>query len=146
MDEEIASLLISEKIYEKVISKSDFNKAHIAPHALKIASMFSVMSRLKASNKCDLLTKMKIYNGEDVIEKGRVKKIDIKDLRDEARDEGMKGISTRFIMKAIDNALTLFEADIMTDLGIRYEKEIAQKNSKIKLDGLPSQDGKNVQN
>ena len=50
------------------------------------------------------------------------------------------------IDKAIDNALTLFEADIMTDLGIRYEKEIAQKNSKIKLDGLPSQDGKNVQN
>ena len=50
------------------------------------------------------------------------------------------------IDKAIDNVLTLFEADIMTDLGIRYEKEIAQKNSKIKLDGLPSQDGKNVQN
>ena len=50
------------------------------------------------------------------------------------------------IDKAIDNALTLFEAEIMTDLGIRYEKEIAQKNSRIKLDGLPSQDGKNVQN
>ena len=39
-----------QKIYEKVIEKSDFNKAHIAPHALKIASMFSVMSRLKPSN------------------------------------------------------------------------------------------------
>ena len=29
---------------------------------------------------------------------------------------------------------------------IRYEKEKANKSSKIKLDGLPSQDGKNVQN
>tara|TARA_B100002052_G_scaffold46357_1_gene39193 strand:+ start:1473 stop:1760 length:288 start_codon:yes stop_codon:yes gene_type:complete len=29
---------------------------------------------------------------------------------------------------------------------IRYEKEKANKSSKIILDGLPSQDGKNVQN
>ena len=40
--------------------------------------MFSVMSRLQQSKKCDLLTKMKIYNGESIIEKGRVKKVDIK--------------------------------------------------------------------
>ena len=39
----------------------------IPPHTIKVASMFSVMSRLKDSNKCDLLTKMKIYNGEDII-------------------------------------------------------------------------------
>ena len=103
------------------------------------------------------------------------------------------------IDKAIDNALTLFKADLMTDVtlelttstfymtrrkltvtgerwkikeqykdgsvdqniiesnekdeddfilinGIRYEKKKANKCSKIKLDGLPSQDGKNVQN
>ncbi len=92
-------------IYEKILSRSDFD-AHIAPHTIKIASMFSVMSRLKASQKCDLLTKMKIYNGEDVIEKGRVKKIDIQDLREESNKEGMEGISTRFIMKSIDNALS----------------------------------------
>ena len=103
------------------------------------------------------------------------------------------------IDKAIDNALTLFKADLMTDVtlelttstfymtrrkltvtgerwkikeqykdgsvgqdiiesnekdeddfilinGIRYEKKKANKCSKIKLDGLPYQDGKNVQN
>ena len=61
------------KIYEKQLGRSDF-KAHIAPHTIKVASMFSVLSRLKPSQKCDLLTKMKIYNGEEVIEKGRVKK------------------------------------------------------------------------
>ena len=85
LDEEV-------KIYEKILAGSDFN-AHIAPHSIKIASMFSVMSRLKESQKCDTLTKMKIYNGEAIVEKGRVKKIDIKDLREEARDEGMTGIS-----------------------------------------------------
>ena len=93
------------KIYEKILGRSNFN-SHIAPHTLRVASMFSILSRLHASQKCDLLTKMKIFNGEDVVEKGRVKKIDIQDLRDEAPREGMQGISTRFIMKAIDNALS----------------------------------------
>jgi len=102
------------KIYEKQLGRSKFN-AHIAPHTIKIASMFSVMSRLQPSQKCDILTKMKIYNGEDVIEKGRVKKIDIKDLREEStNNEGMSGISTRFIMKAIDSALSDSEKNMIT--------------------------------
>ena len=105
------------KIYEKQLSRSDFS-AHIAPHTIKVASMFSVMSRLKQSQKCDIITKMKIYNGEDVIEKGRVKKIDIKDLREEAREEGMNGISTRFIMKSIDNALTSADKPLITPVSI----------------------------
>ena len=107
-----------QKIYEKVIRRSDFNKAHIAPHAIKIASMFSVMSRLKPSNKCDLLTKMKIYNGEAIIEKGRVRKVDIRDLRDEAKHEGMEGISTRFIMKALDAALSDSDKNMITPINV----------------------------
>jgi len=102
------------KIYQKMINRSDFRTAHIAPHTLEIASMFSVMSRLQVSQKCDLLTKMKIYNGEDVIENGRIKKIDIRDLRDEAMHEGLDGISTRFIMKSLDNALSDSEKNMMT--------------------------------
>jgi serine protein kinase len=105
------------KIYEKMLGKSDFD-AHIAPHTLKVASMFSVMSRLKPSSKCDILTKMKIYNGEDIIEKGRVKKVDIKDLREEAKHEGLDGISTRFITKALDNALTNSEKGMITPVSV----------------------------
>ena len=105
------------KIYKKILGGSDF-KAHIAPHTIKVASMFSIMSRLKKSGKCDGLTKMKIYNGEEVIEKGRVKNIDINDLREEHREEGMSGISTRFIMKAIDHALVMSENDCVTPIGV----------------------------
>ncbi len=106
------------KIYEKLLGLSDFD-GHIAPHTLEIAAMFAVLSRLHLSNKVDPLTKMKLYNGEDVIERGSVKKIDINDLRDEARDEGMTGISTRFIMKAIDAALSDSEKDLVTPISIR---------------------------
>jgi serine protein kinase len=105
------------KIYEKMLGKSDF-KAHIAPHTLKIASMFSVMSRLKDSAKCDLLTKMRVYNGDDILEKGRVRKVDIKDLREEAKHEGLDGISTRFITKALDNALTASDRGMITPISV----------------------------
>ena len=78
----------------------------------------SVMSRLKPSNKCDLVTKAKIYDGEEVIDKGRAKKIDIKDLREESREEGMSGISTRFIMKAIDEAVANSDKNMVTPISI----------------------------
>ena len=106
------------KIYEKMLGLSDFD-GHIAPHTLEVAAMFAVLSRLHSSNKVDALTKMKIYDGKDVIEKGQVKKIDINDLRDETRDEGMRGISTRFIMKAIDSALSDSEKNMVTPVSIR---------------------------
>jgi serine protein kinase len=101
------NLRLSEevKIYQKIIRNSDF-RAHVAPHTLEVASMFAILSRLEPTGKCDLMTKLKLYNGEEVVEKGRTKKIDVRELRDETKREGMSGISTRFIMKALDNALT----------------------------------------
>ncbi len=106
------------KIYKKLIGRSDFD-CHIAPHTLEVAAMFAVLSRLKPSNKVDPLTKMKIYNGAEIVEKGTIKKVDIKDLREEVEDEGMTGISTRFVMKAIDAALADSTKNIITPISIR---------------------------
>ncbi|MCR6515657.1 PrkA family serine protein kinase [Clostridium sp. LY3-2] len=107
-----------KKIYEKILKKSSFD-AHIAPHTMRIAAMFAVLSRLTASNKVDPITKLKIYNGEEIVEKGSTKRIDIAELREEAGSyEGMKGISTRFIIKAIDNALSNSEHNCINPLSI----------------------------
>jgi serine protein kinase len=101
------NLRLSEevKIYQKIIRNSDF-RAHVAPHTLELASMFAILSRLEATSKCDLITKLRLYNGEEVVEKGRTKKIDVQELKEDTKREGMSGISTRFIMKALDNALS----------------------------------------
>jgi serine protein kinase len=101
------NLRLSEevKIYQKIIRNSDF-RAHVAPHTLELASMFAILSRLEPTSKCDLMTKLALYNGEEVVEKGRTKKIDVAELKDDTKREGMSGISTRFIMKALDNALS----------------------------------------
>ncbi|MEQ8175566.1 MAG: PrkA family serine protein kinase [Syntrophomonadaceae bacterium] len=103
------------KIYKKILKKSNY-RAHIAPHSIEIASMFAIISRLNDSNKVDMVSKMKVYNGEEIVQKDATQKIDIKELREEAGREGYKGISTRFIMKAIDNALSESEHDCINPI------------------------------
>ncbi len=107
------------KIYKKILKKSKFD-AHIAPHTIEVASMFAILSRLTPSNKVDPMTKLKIYNGEEIIEKGMTRKIDIFELKDEVASmrEGMTGISTRFIMKALDTALSESEHDCINPISI----------------------------
>ena len=105
------------KIYNKILSKSKFN-AHIAPHTIEVASMFAILTRLAPSNKVDPITKLKIYNGEEILEKGMTKKIDIFELREEAAREGMTGISTRFIMKALDTALSDSENNCINPISV----------------------------
>jgi serine protein kinase len=105
------------KIYQKILKKSKF-KAHIAPHTIKVASMFAILTRLHPSNKVDPITKLKIYNGEEIVEKGMNRKIDILELREETSREGMSGISTRFIMKALDTTLSESEHDCINPISV----------------------------
>lgn len=93
------------KIYKKFLDRSQFD-ACIAPHTIEVASMFAILTRLEPTAKCDLMTKLRLYNGEEVVEKGRTKKLSARELHEDGKREGMFGISTRFIMKALDTALS----------------------------------------
>lgn len=92
------------KIYEKLIRQSDLRNIHIAPHALRVASIFSVLSRLKESKKqgMDLVKKMKLYDGEDV---EGFKQKDLHELQAEAVDEGMSGVDPRYVINRLSSAL-----------------------------------------
>lgn len=95
------------KIYRKMIDESDFRDVHIAPWALKVAAEFAVLSRLTKSTKCsNLVQKMKLYNGE-VTDEFKRSDIDVRFLLEEGRknDEGMTGISPRFIINAMNVAI-----------------------------------------
>jgi serine protein kinase len=85
LDEEI-------HIYEKLLGDSGMKGVHIAPHTLRIASLFAILTRLEPSKKAGLspMKKLKLYNGENV--DGYTSK-DLKELQDEAQREGMMGIS-----------------------------------------------------
>lgn len=93
-----------EKIYAKLIKQSDMKHIHIAPHALRAASVFSILTRLKETKKqgIDLVKKMKMYDGE-IVE--GFKEADIKEMREEFPEEGMDGLDPRYVVNRISSAL-----------------------------------------
>ena len=94
-----------ERIYDKLLKQSEaLRSIHIAPNMLKVAAMFAVMSRLEDPKKAnvDLVKKMKLYDGEDV---EGFKSKDVRELKDETEREGMNGISPRYIINRLSNAL-----------------------------------------
>jgi len=96
------------KIYKKMIASSQFAHMELAPYTLEVAAMFAVLTRLSESSLCpDLIKKMKYYHGEVVMEQEK-DPVDLKGLRLEGRKkgEGMFGISPRFVVNAINVALS----------------------------------------
>ncbi|WP_077624422.1 PrkA family serine protein kinase [Sediminibacillus massiliensis] len=93
-----------ERIYKKMIGQSDIKDVHIAPHTLRVAAMFTILSRLKESNKggISLLKKMYLYDGQNV---EGFSDADVEDLRKEFSDEGMSGIDPRYVINRISSTI-----------------------------------------
>lgn len=93
-----------ELIYEKMIKESDMSHVHIAPHALKAAAIFSVLTRLEVPKKqgVDLIKKMRLYDGENV---EGFNSVDLEELKKEFPNEGMNGIDPRYIINRISSAI-----------------------------------------
>ncbi|MGG4268520.1 PrkA family serine protein kinase [Peribacillus simplex] len=93
-----------EKIYEKMIHESDVSDVHIAPHTLRVAAIFSIMTRLKDPKKgdIDLVKKMRLYDGENV---EGFNSADINELKKEYQDEGMSGIDPRYVINRISSTI-----------------------------------------
>jgi len=89
------------KIYEKLIcSTPGFKKIHIAPHTLRIAAMFAILSRLEEpkNKSITILQKMHLYNGDRV---DGFTQENIKDLKKDSKREGLDGVSPRYIVNRL---------------------------------------------
>ncbi|WP_028538218.1 PrkA family serine protein kinase [Paenibacillus sp. J14] len=106
-----------EKIYAKLIAQSDMNHVHIAPHALRSAAIFSILTRLKETKKqgVDLVKKMRLYDGEEV---EGYKDADLKELQNEYLEEGMSGVDPRYVINRISSALIKQDLHCMGALDI----------------------------
>ncbi len=93
-----------ERIYEKMIAESDVSDVHIAPHTLKVAAMFSILTRLKEPKRTDidLVKKMRLYDGESV---EGYNSVDVEDMKKEYNDEGMSGIDPRYVINRISSTI-----------------------------------------
>ncbi|WP_100011564.1 PrkA family serine protein kinase [Lentibacillus sediminis] len=106
-----------ERIYQKMIKESDMAHVHIAPHALRVAAIFSILTRLEESKKhgMDLVKKMRLYDGENVegFNQG-----DVDELSKEFPAEGMNGIDPRYVINRISSTIISKEVPSINALDV----------------------------
>jgi len=106
-----------ERIYEKMIRQSDIRNIHIAPHALKVAAIFTVLTRLKKPKKqgIDIVKKMRLYDGESIDDANQ---INVEELKNEYPDEGLSGIDPRYVINRISSAIIRKEVKSINALDV----------------------------
>jgi serine protein kinase len=121
-----------ERIYQKLLKQTSLQDVHIAPHTLRVAAIFAVLSRLEEPkiSGLTLSKKMRLYDGEEV-EGFRQK--DVKQIREQAEREGMDGISPRFIINRISTSLIMPETRCINPIDVlRALKEGVEQQSHFK--------------
>ncbi len=132
------------RIYQKLVSGAPaFRNVHLDPHVLNLASVFSILTRLAKPERegLDVAKKLRLYAGESV---EGVPESEATRLRTDAPDEGLTGISPRFIINAISNAITRSNAHSLTSMelllalkdGIEHDARIDNKQKKGWIDHL----------
>lgn len=106
-----------ERIYEKMINESDIADVHIAPHALRVAAIFSILTRLEISKKqgIDVVKKMYLYDGQSV---EGFNPMDVEGLKKEFPNEGMNGIDPRYVINRISSAIIRKEIPAINALDV----------------------------
>jgi serine protein kinase len=90
-----------QRIYEKLIGRSELAAAPCAPATLEMLARFSVLSRLRAHENSNVFSKMRVYDGESLREVDPRAR-SLQEYKDSAGvDEGMDGVSTRFAFKVL---------------------------------------------
>ena len=106
------------RIYRKLISAAQaFRDVHLDPHALSVAAVFAVLTRLEPSQRegLDLSKKVRLYAGERVegVPEGELDRIHA-----ETPEEGLAGISPRFVINALSNAIIKSEVQSLTSMEV----------------------------
>jgi serine protein kinase len=104
------------RIYKKLVSHAPaFRETHLDPHVLHLAAVFAILTRLVKPEKegLDIGKKLRLYAGEDV---EGFSSNEVERLRTESPEEGMAGVSPRFVINAISNAITRSDRRSLTSM------------------------------
>ncbi len=122
------------KIYEKDFNLERVRGKHIAPHTIEIAAMWAILTRLNPPKHASLtlLQKLKLYNGKTL---PGFTEDNVIDLKREALNEGMLGISPRYIQDKISNALVVHpEEDNINPFMVLHELEAGLRHHSLITD------------
>ncbi len=103
----VTTLANEIKIYEKDYNRNTVPGKHIAPHTIEMAAMWANAAdpssrRAQECRARAAARRLKLYNGKSL---PGFTEDNIKELREQTTNEGMQGISPRYVQDKISNAL-----------------------------------------
>ncbi len=132
------------RIYKKLVYGAPaFRNTHLDPHVLHLAAVFAILTRHTKPERegLDLPKKVRIFAGEAV---EGFSESEAARLRAEAPDEGLSGVSPRFVINALSTAITRGNAHSLTSMelllaikdAIESDARIDAKQKKLWFDHL----------
>jgi serine protein kinase len=132
------------RIYKKLVYGAPaFRNTHLDPHVLHLAAVFAILTRqLKPEREgLDLPKKVRLFAGEAV---EGFSDTEAARLRNESPDEGLSGISPRFVINALSTAITRGNSHSLTSMelllalkdAIESDARIDGKQKKLWFDHL----------
>jgi serine protein kinase len=105
------------RIYQKLISNAPaFAEVHLDPHVLHTAAVFAILTRLHdGENESEASKKVRVHAGEDA---EGVSRAEAERIRAKLPDEALTGISPRFVINALSNAIVQSSAKSLTTMDV----------------------------
>jgi serine protein kinase len=122
------------RIYKKLTSSTQaFREVHLDPHALHVAAVFAVLTRLQEGDEreTEQLKKVRLYAGEDV---EGVPQSEVEKIRARSPEEGLSGVSPRFVINALSSAIIQSSAKSLTTMDVLIGIKDAIE-SDVRMDG-----------
>ena len=119
-------------IYKKLLDGSNLGAAKTAPETLEMLAKFCVATRLKEHENSNIVSKMRVYDGEKLKDTDPKAKT-LQEYKDMAGiDEGMTGISTRFAYKTLSETFNYDVTEVAADpVHMMYVLEQAIKREQM---------------
>lgn len=117
------------RIYKKLISSAAtaFREVHLDPHLLHAAAVFATLTRLHEGEEKEqeLTKKVRLHAGEDV---EGVNRNEAEQARHKMPDEGLAGVSPRFVVNALSNAIIQSDKRSLTTMDVLLALKDAIEN------------------
>ncbi|HEX5476430.1 MAG TPA: serine protein kinase, partial [Burkholderiales bacterium] len=106
------------RIYHKLTSSTQaFRDVHMDPHTLHVAAAFAVLTRMQEGDEheAENVKKARLYAGEDV--EGMAQS-EVEKIRARYPEEGLAGVSPRFVINAVSSAIIQSRARSLTTMDV----------------------------
>src|SRR6476661_6087432 len=105
------------RIYQKLISNAPaFSEVHLDPHVLHTAAVFAILTRLhEGENESEASKKVRVHAGEEA---EGISRTEAERIRARLPDEALTGISPRFVINALSNAIVQSAAKSLTTMDV----------------------------